>query len=119
MEQGFSSRFSLWTWSAIRKAPGWEAGQTQTEAVVKARISDTAPPIQEVVLEGYRKMTPQEKMRRVTELNRAVMQLALARIRLQYGDISEREQQLRLASLWLDRQTMLRVFQWDPRQKGY
>jgi hypothetical protein len=64
-------------------------------------------------------MTPREKMQRVTELNRAVQQLALARIRKQYGEISQQEQRLRLAGLWLKRETMIRVFDWDPEKKGY
>lgn len=81
--------------------------------------SDTHPAIQKMVIEGYRKMTPQQKMRRVSELNKSIQQLALARIRKQYGDISEREQQLRLASLWLDQELMQKVFGWNPQQEGY
>ena len=64
-------------------------------------------------------MSAQQKLERVTELTKAVQQLALARIRKQYGEISEREQRLRLAALWLDRDTMIRVFQWDPSREGY
>ncbi len=64
-------------------------------------------------------LAPQEKLKRVAELTKAIQQLALARIIKQYGQISEREQQLRLASLWLERETMIRVFQWDPHEKGY
>ncbi len=64
-------------------------------------------------------MTPQQKMQRVSELTKAVQQFALARIRKQYGNISEQEQRLRLAALWLDRKTMIRVFNWDPQKEGY
>ena len=64
-------------------------------------------------------MSAQQKLERVGELTKAVQQLALARIRKQYGELSDHEQQLRLAALWLDRDTMIRVFQWDPRRKGY
>ena len=81
--------------------------------------SDTHPAIQKILIDGYRKMTPQQKMRRVSELNRSIQQLALARIRKQYGDISERELQLRLASLWLDKDTMRNIFDWDPQLEGY
>jgi hypothetical protein len=80
---------------------------------------DTPLSIQKILVDGYRKMPPWEKMRRVSELNMAAQQLALARIRHQYGDIPEQEQRLRLASLWLDRETMIRVFGWDPEEKGY
>ncbi len=37
----------------------------------------------------------------------------------QRGSIPERELRLRLASLWLDRETMIRVFHWDPEPEGY
>jgi hypothetical protein len=86
---------------------------------VKSSTQDTHPKIQEMLIEGYRKMTPQQKMKRVNELTKSIQQLALARIRKQYGDISEREQHLRLASLWLDREIMVKVFDWDPEEKGY
>lgn len=83
------------------------------------QLDDTPPHIQKILIEGYRRMTPQQKLRQVGELTKAVQQLALARIRKQYGKLSEQEEQLRLAALWLDRDTMLRVFQWDPQKEGY
>jgi hypothetical protein len=86
---------------------------------MKAPPNDTPPEIQKILIEGYRRMTPQQKMQRVSEMTKAVQQLALARIRKKYGDISERERRLRLASLWLDRDTMIRVFDWDPHKEGY
>ena len=82
-------------------------------------MNDTSLQIEKIVIEGYRKMTSWEKMKRVSELNKAVQQLALSRIRNQYGAIPEHEQKLRLASLWMDRNTMIRVFDWDPKIKGY
>ncbi len=82
-------------------------------------MKDTPAHIEKIVIERYRKMTSWEKMKRVSELNKAVQQLALSRIRKQYGDIPEQEQKLRLASLWMDRNTMIRVFDWDPKEKGY
>ena len=82
-------------------------------------MQDTPARIEKIVIEGYRKMTSWEKMKRVSELNKAVQQLALSRIRKQYGEIPEHEQKLRLASLWVDRNTMIRVFDWDPKIKGY
>ena len=85
----------------------------------KSLMNDTHAAIDKIVIEGYRKMTSWEKMKRVNELNKAVQQLALSRIRKQYGEIPEHEQKLRLASLWIDRNTMIRVFDWDPQKKGY
>jgi len=86
---------------------------------VYTQAHDTPPHIHKMLIEGYRNMSPQQKLKQVSELTLAVQQLALARIRKRYGNCSEREQQLRLASLWLDRDTMMRVFQWDPEKEGY
>mgnify|MGYP001813506142 FL=1 len=86
---------------------------------LKYEFQDTPPHIQKMLIAGYRSMTPQQKLQRVGELNKAIQQLALARIRKQYGEISEREQRLRLAALWLNRETMIRVFDWDPQKAGY
>jgi hypothetical protein len=83
------------------------------------QISDTHPSIYKMMIAGYRDMSPHEKLKCVDELTKAVQQFALSRIQKQYGNIPEREQQLRLAALWLDRETMMRVYNWDPRKEGY
>jgi len=42
------------------------------------------------------------------------------RIQARYGpDLTERELRLRLAALWLDRETMIEAFGWDPEVEGY
>jgi len=82
-------------------------------------FTDTSPQIQKVLIEGYRKMSPQQKMQRVNELTKSIQQLALARIQKQYPNATEREQKLRLASLWLDGELMKKVFGWDPQEQGY
>lgn len=83
------------------------------------RLSDTSPAIHKIIVEGYRRMPPHEKLIQVNEMTKAVQQLALVRILKQHKNISEQEEQLRLASLWLDRETMIRVFNWDPGLQGY
>lgn len=91
----------------------------QESGCINPQIYDTPPHIHQMIIAGYRQMTPQQKLKRVSELTKTVQQMALARIRKTYGDLSEREQRLRLAALWLDRETMIRVFHWDPKQEGY
>lgn len=87
---------------------------------MKPQSSDTPPEIEEIILEGYRRMSPAEKLSIVGDLNQAAQEMALARIRAQYGpNLTEREEQLRLGALWLDRDTMVRVFGWDPEIEGY
>lgn len=71
-------------------------------------------------MERYRQMTPQEKIAIIQGLNRTAMLMALAGIRMRHGaDLSERELQIRLAALWLDRETMIKVYGWDPEVEGY
>lgn len=80
--------------------------------------SDTNPAIEALVIEGYRRMPPTEKLRKVQEMNEAVLQLAAARIRKEHPGLDERELRLRLAARWLDRTTMIRAFGWDPEKHG-
>lgn len=83
-------------------------------------VQDTSPAAERVLIEGYRRMSPRDKLQRVVELNHALEQLARARIRQQYGDgLTEREMRLRLAALRLDRDVMVKVFGWDPHEEGY
>ncbi|HUP42826.1 MAG TPA: hypothetical protein VM599_06410 [Thermoanaerobaculia bacterium] len=87
---------------------------------MRTQSSDTSPDAETVQIEGYRRMTPAQKARIVEDLNLAVRQMAAARIRSRYGpDLPERELRLRLAALWLDRETMIRAFGWDPEKEGY
>ena len=80
---------------------------------------DTSPEARRVQVEGYRRMSPQQKLARVFSLNRTLECLASARIKAWYGpQLSERELRLRLAALRLDRDTMVRVFGWDPDIEG-
>jgi hypothetical protein len=63
--------------------------------------SDTHPAIEAVLIAGYRRMSPAEKVRRVEAMNETVLQLAAARIRKEHPGISERDLRYRLASLWV------------------
>lgn len=81
---------------------------------------DTPPQVERVLIAGYRAMSPAEKAQRVAALNRALDELATARIKAQHGrDLSARELRLRLGSLHLDARTMRRVFDWDPEVRGF
>lgn len=87
---------------------------------MKTLSPDTPPEVEEIVIARYRRMTPFERLMQVWELNRMAQQMAALRIQAKYGpDLSERELRLRLAALWLDRETMIEAFGWDPRVKGY
>jgi hypothetical protein len=87
---------------------------------MRTQSTDTPPEVEEMVMERYRQMTPQEKIAIIQGLNRTAMLMALAGIRMRHGaDLSERELQIRLAALWLDREMMIKVYGWDPEVEGY
>lgn len=79
--------------------------------------NDTHPAIQRMLIDGYRRMSPAEKLRRVEALNESVLQLAAARIRKERPEICDRELRLRLAALWLDAETMRRAFDFPPEER--
>jgi hypothetical protein len=86
---------------------------------VKPHLSDTSADAERFLIEGYRRMSPMDKLRRVESLNRAVTQLQRARIRKQYGDISEDEMRMRIGALRLGRDLMIKAFGWDPDVQGW
>ena len=81
--------------------------------------NDTDPRIEAMLIEGYRRMSPSQKLERVRALTRAVQELALVDIRRRHPDADEREQALRLASRWIEPELMVRAFGWDVRKVGY
>lgn len=81
--------------------------------------SDTSPEIEAMQIEGYRRMSVEEKMALVVDLNRTVDALAAAGIRERHGDISERELRIRIAALRYPRELLIAAVGWDPEVEGY
>jgi hypothetical protein len=71
---------------------------------------DTAAPIEQRQIEAWRRMTPLEKLRLVSDASRAVTDLAKAGIRLRYPGASERECFLRFAAIVLGVETARRIY---------
>ena len=83
-------------------------------------MEDTSPEAMEVLIDGYRKMAPARKLHRVFDLSETLLLLARRRIVEEHGEeTSEREIRLRLAALNLPRETMVRVFGFDPESEGH
>jgi hypothetical protein len=85
----------------------------------RTQSSDTSYEAERMLIDAWRRMAPWEKARRMTELMAAVDALALVGIATRHPHATARERQLRLAALRLDRETMVRVFGWDPAVHGY
>ncbi len=82
-------------------------------------LTDTHPTVEALIIEGYRRMSPAQKLARVAALTRTVQELALADIRQRHPAASIEEQSLRLASRWLEPDLMLKAFGWDVEKAGY
>jgi hypothetical protein len=85
---------------------------------MRDRMLDTAPSIEAMRIEGFRRMSPAQKFALVGALTKNIRQLALAGIRLRYPGIDEHEAMLRLAAMSVDRATMVKAFGWDPARAG-
>lgn len=77
--------------------------------------SDTHPKALEVFLSLQRQMTPAQKVSLVLDFTEMLFRLAEADVRQTYPEASEREIFLRAAARRLDRETMIRVYGWDPQ----
>ncbi len=77
--------------------------------------SDTHPKALEVFLSLQRQMTPAQKVSLVFNLTTMVLRLSEAGVRMDYPQADEREVFLRAAARRLDRETMIRVYGWDPQ----
>ena len=75
---------------------------------------DTSPEALEVFIELHRKMTPGERVAHIFELTEFQDSLQQASVRSMYPDAGERGVFLRVAARRLDRETMIKVYGWDP-----
>ena len=86
---------------------------------MKPYSPDTDPKTEKVWLEMLRAAPPAKKCAMITALHQAAEELALAGLRRRYPHADERELKLRLGALRLGRETMIRVFHWDPEKEGW
>jgi len=71
---------------------------------------DTPADIGRLQVDGWRRMTPLEKMQTVSALSHDAQELALAGIRMRHPEASERECQLRLAEIKIGREFTARLY---------
>jgi hypothetical protein len=75
---------------------------------------DTDPQAFEVFLQLHREMTPGQRIAKVFELIAFQESLQQSSVRSMYPNAGEREVFLRVAARRLDRETMIRVYGWNP-----
>ena len=71
-----------------------------------------------MMLDHWSRATPAQKLERMFAMGHMVNELARADLRARYPEATGREIELRLRSRSLDRETMIRVFAWDPELHG-
>ncbi|MCM2315959.1 MAG: hypothetical protein NDJ92_12515 [Thermoanaerobaculia bacterium] len=80
----------------------------------KPQSRDTSEAIDRLQFELFRKMSLAERVAIFRGVNNAMHQLARIGINLRFPDATPEEVFLRLAATRLDRETMIRVYDWDP-----
>jgi hypothetical protein len=84
-----------------------EPASRSRDAVLSA---DTTAEIEDRQVQAWRRLSPGERLRLVSDASRAVGDLSLAGIRHRYPDASERERFLRLAAIRLGVDTVRRLY---------
>ena len=86
---------------------------------MKTQSPDTSPEAEQILIEGFRRMTIPQKMARLQQMSKLARTLALQEIRRRYPDADDQEMRLRLASRWIPANLMRKAFGWDPDERGY
>ncbi len=101
--------------SILRWRPATVAGMLYSMSMDPEIVNDTSAEAEQVLIDGYRNMSPARKLQRVFDLSETLRQLSRQRIVERYGtSLSEREIKLKLAALYLDKETMVAAFGYDP-----
>ena len=79
---------------------------------------DTDPHALEVFLDLQRKMPMSQKFEMIFGMMEMLANQAESGVRREYPQADEREVFLRAAARRLDRETMIRVYGWDPKAHG-
>ena len=86
--------------------------------MVRPQSPDTSLALEEELFARYRRMSVEEKLEHIGALGRLAEELALAGLRAKYPEATDEENRLRLVSRWIDRDTMIRLYGWDPEAMG-
>lgn len=83
-----------------------------------SRALDAAPKVDALHIDLYRRMTPEQKARRVSDLTLGACQLAVAGLKQRFPEAGAPELLLRLAVLRLGAETVARAYGWVAPRDG-
>ena len=84
----------------------------------KPQSPDTDERMDRLYFERLRTMTPVERLQRVSDLGRLALDIALGALSVKYPGSTVAENRLRVLSRRVDRETMIRLYDWDPDERG-
>jgi hypothetical protein len=85
----------------------------------RSAVLDTDPATERLLTELAQNTPIWKKFKQVGALNRMTRAFAMAGIRQRYPEATEEEVRRRLAAVLFDRETVIKVFGWDPEIEGY
>jgi hypothetical protein len=83
------------------------------------RYQDTDPEAERVLIELTRRASPWQRMTQASELTQACRELVMDDLRRRHPQATVAELRVRLAARVLPRDDVMRVYGWDPAEKGY
>ena len=97
----------------------WHVVRSLDEGMRRTGLSDTDPQTERVLIELVRKMPEWKKIDQIFSMIETTRALAMSGLRSRYPHASEDELKKRMAALVFDRDTVLKVYGWDPEKEGY
>lgn len=82
-------------------------------------LSDTTPEAERVLIELARAMPDGKKIDQVFQMIETVRMFGMSGLRSRHPDASEDELKKRMAAIVFDRETVVEVYDWDPKIEGY
>ena len=82
-------------------------------------LSDTDPEAERILIELARTTPVWKKCEQIFSAIKSDRELAMAGLKQRYPEAGEEELRRRFAALVLDRETVMRVYGWDPEVEGY
>jgi hypothetical protein len=87
--------------------------------MAKRLFEDTDEATERRLIELTRQMSDDKKLRLLFDQIETGRQLSLAGLKNRYPWASQEELKKRYAALVLDRETVMKIYEWDPEKEGY
>jgi hypothetical protein len=87
--------------------------------MTKRLFEDTDEATERKLIELTRAMSDEKRLNLLFSTIETGRQLSLAGLKSRYPQASEEELKKRYAALVLDRETVMKIYGWDPKKEGY